>query len=132
MPTFPLTSNRKGSRNSDKVVHYIQGPVFSCSLEMIPLVRDFNRNLEANTLPCSLGAVYTESQCLRRVPRHSLYPGIQYAPTVTAAALEVPSRSQGMSTLETSCGLSSQENKDFLLARLSGKNRWRDALQWED
>lgn len=119
MPAFPLTSNRKGRRNSDKVAHYMQGPVFSCSLEMIPLVRDFNRNLEANTLPCLLGAVYTESHCLPRVPRHSLYRGIQHAQT--AAALEVPSSSQGMSTLETSCGLSSQENKHFLLARLSGK-----------
>lgn len=29
--------------------------------------------------------------------------------------------SQGMSILETGCGLSSQENKHFLLARLSGK-----------
>lgn len=58
MPTFPLTSNRKGIRNSDNVARYRQGPAFSCSLEMIPLVRGFNRNSEANTLPCSLGAVY--------------------------------------------------------------------------
>lgn len=49
-----------------------------------------------------------------RVPQSSLYPGIQYA-------LEVPSSSQEMSILETGCGLSSQENKHFLLARLSGK-----------
>lgn len=53
-----------------------------------------------------------------RVPQSSLYPGIQYART---AALEVPSSSQEMSILETGCGLSSQENKHFLLARLSGK-----------
>lgn len=122
MPTSPLTSNRKGSRNSDQAAHFMQGPVFSCSLQMIHLVRDFNRHREANTLSYSLGAVY-------RIPMSSQGATKQ---AVSWDTVCTTSGSQGISTLKTSCGLSSQENKHVLLARLSGKIRWTDALQWEN